>query len=154
MQLEFDHMKTKTSTPASAITFRQNVMYFDESLGRSIIVEAGSASPWTDVADVPERLRDLIGVPNFDTPPNTSNQYWVPKETLRTEAAALQALNTNDEMSDSLREELESRGREYQRLSAQRNAAETEIEAREEMDRKRLVAELEKEARQKLGRKL
>jgi hypothetical protein len=66
------------------------------------------------------------------------------------EAAALQALNSNEEMSSSLREELDARGREYLRVSADRNRVESEIEARESEDRKRLVRELEEENRRKL----
>jgi hypothetical protein len=148
-------MKTKTSTKQSTpelvpLTFRQNVIYRDEENDRSVFLEAGKPSPWHRIEDVPERLRGLIGVPNFDPPPNTPNQYWIPKAQLEAERQALEALNSNEEMSESLREELEWRDREYLRESADRNAVETEIDAREEQDRKRLVAELEKEAAAKL----
>ena len=59
---------------------------------------------------------------------------------LEAERQAFEALNSNDDMNPSLREGLESRDREYLRISAQRNATETAIEARAEADRKRLVA--------------
>jgi hypothetical protein len=58
----------------------------------SQIITAGSASPWYRVEDVPLPLRHLIGVPNFDTPANTSNQYFVSPEQLRAEAEAFRQL--------------------------------------------------------------
>ena len=125
-----------------------------DPLNQSRIIEAGKLSPWHRIEDVPERLRGLIGVPNFDPPPNTPNQFWIPRVQLEAERQAFEALNSNDEMNPSLREGLESRDREYLRISAQRNATETAIEARAEADRKRLVAELEREAAAKLGRKI
>ena len=152
-------MKTKTSsTPdAPALTFRENIMLPPlpgDPLNASRIIEAGQPSPWTDVADVPPTLRHLIGMPDLSIPKDTENQRWVPRAQLEAEAEAFRKLNSNDEMSDSLREELEWRGREYLRESADRNRVETEIEAPAEQDRKRLVAELEAENRRKLGGKL
>jgi len=155
-----NHMKTTKTSPtpdAPAITFKTNVMLSPlpgDPLNASRIIEAGQPSPWTDVADVPATLRHLIGVPNFDPPPNTPNQYWTPKSVLDAEAAAFAALNSNEDMNPSLREELESRDAAYLRESAQRNALESEIQARESEDRRRLVAELEAENRRKLGGKL
>jgi hypothetical protein len=93
-------------------------------------------------------------MPDLSIPKDTENQRWVPRAQLEAEAEAFRKLNSNDEMSDSLREELEWRGREYLRESADRNRVETEIEAPAEQDRKRLVAELEAENRRKLGGKL
>jgi hypothetical protein len=142
---------SKQSTPdAPALTFRQNVIYRDEENDGSVFLEAGKPSPWFHESEVPERFRGLIGVPNFDPPPNTPNQYWVPKAQLEAERQALEALNSNDEMSDSLREELEWRDRQYLRDAESRNRTESAILDREAEDRRRLIAELEKEAAAKL----
>ena len=148
--------QTKTSTP-EPIVFRQNVMLSPlpgDPLNQSRIIEAGKPSPWTDVSQVPERLRGLIGVPDFSIPKDTETQRWVPRAQLEAEAEAFRRLNSNEDMSESLREELDARGREYLKVSAQRNATETAIENREEADRRRLIRELEEENRRKLGGKI
>jgi hypothetical protein len=142
--------KTSTSPTPAPITFRQNVLFRDEKEDKSIFLAAGEKSPWHHESEVPERLRGLIGTPNFDPPPNTPNQYWTSKAQLRAEREAFEALNSNADMNPSLAAELEARDAAYLRESADRNRVETEIEAREEVDRKRLVAELEKEAAAKL----
>lgn len=137
--------------------FRQNVMLSPlpgDPLNQSRIITAGEPSPWTDISQVPSTLRGLIGMPDLSIPKDTENQRWVPRAQLEAERQAFEALNTNADMNPSLAEELESRDREYLRISAQRNETETAIEARAEADRKRLVREMEAENRRKLGGKL
>ena len=153
-------MKTKTSPTPDApapITFRTNVLLPPlpgDPLNQSRIITAGEPSPWTDVADVPVTLRGLIGMPDFSVPKDTENQHWVPRSVLDAEAEAFRRLNSNEDMSESLREELAARDRDYLKISADRNRVETEVEARADADRRRLVGELEEENRRKLGGKI
>ena len=113
----------------------------------STIITAGEPSPWHRIEDVPSTLRDLVGKPRTLPPPDTEKQHWVSPQILEMEREAIARLNSRDEMNPSLAAELEARGHEYLRESADRNRVETEIEAREEVDRKRLVREMEEENR-------
>jgi hypothetical protein len=133
--------------PASAITFKTGVMYYNEALGRSVIVPAGEPSPWTDITDVPARLQNLIGTPSNEPPPDTPNQRWVPKSMLEAEREMIDRLNNDDDLDPAVRDALAERDVESQRIAAERNKTYAEIAARDDMDRDRLMKELEEEKR-------
>lgn len=86
-------MKQEKEQPPQAITFKTAIMLSPEGPGlMSRLIEAGSPSPWFNIADVPASLRALVGKPDFSIPADTPNQHWVSRQQLDAEKAAFEAL--------------------------------------------------------------
>jgi hypothetical protein len=137
-----NHMKTQTKQSTSpAPTFSIDVMIPAEREGElSRIVKAGTTDhPWPTIADVPEHLRQYIGIPRTMPPPDTPNQHWTSPQILEMERDAIERLNSYEGLNPTVAAELDARNAEYLKISKSRNETETE---------------LEEENRRKLGGKL
>jgi hypothetical protein len=138
----------KEKQPPQAIVFKEAVMLSPERPGEmSRIVPAGEPSPYTSLDQVPENLRSLVGQPSDELPPNNEMQYFVPREQLAAERIEFERLNTDEDLSQDLRDELAARDREHLALAASRNKTLEEAENRNDEAVRRVAKELEEEAR-------
>jgi hypothetical protein len=72
-------------------------------------------------------------------------QYFVPRSQLDLEKEALEQLNSDDDLSQDLRDELAARDREHVKLAQSRNQTLNEIQQRHDQALDRVAHEIEEE---------
>ena len=133
--------------PAAAITFRTNVIC-EDATGKLIFLQAGQASPWKRLEDVPPRLQAHIGSPEDRVFHDTENQHWTPKEHLQMEEEELQRLNAGGNLDPEVKQALDERNLEHLEVTKARSQTLTAAADRADEAVDRIAAEHEAENEQ------